>query len=372
MITPNQHLIKIRNALQSKGHELWFVGGCVRDSIRGEEPKDIDLCTDATPDEAMEIYREHNIRYFKTGLDHGTLTVRAGGESYEITTLRTESEHDGRRAVVAYTRDLNEDLSRRDLTINAMAMDFDGNVIDPFGGMSDLHNERVRLVGNSIERFKEDYLRILRFFRFHARFAGLHPLDTSAEAAILAAKDGLVDISGERIWQEMSKIIVGPHASNTLHMMQRNGVLRAIQLKRIEPFSVHHANYQCLSRPATILGLSVLKNSELEETMSRWKMSNALRREARFASKYRLAQNREVFKELLVDGAPLEWVEEILAFHDHASLVGWDVPKFPIDGVDLMKKGLAGPDVGNGLRALKESWKKSDYALSKSDLLQTL
>lgn len=380
MITPSSSLTKLRSHFVSKGFNLWFVGGCVRDTVLGHEPKDVDLCTDATPDEALEIYKAaKRVKYFPTGIKHGTVTVvlKPGHplplETYEITSLRTETEHDGRHAIVAYTRDLNEDLSRRDLMINAMAQDFDGNIIDPFGGMSDLQNERVRMVGNAEERFVEDYLRILRFFRFHARFAGLRPLDADAERAIAATKDRLVDISGERIWQEMKKILVGPHAANTIERMQNMGVLKAIQTRRINPWIVLMANEYKVSMPSVVLGLS-MKNSELEETMSRWKLSNNDRAAARFANKYLTINAIETFKELLVDGADIEHVEQLLKWHQLESLHGWDIPVFPVDGLDLInRKGIrTGPAIGVALRGLRQKWKDSNYKLTKEQLLGSM
>lgn len=373
MITPNQHLIKIRDALASKGHSLWFVGGCVRDSLRGEEPKDIDLCTDATPDEAMAIYREHRIRYFETGLAHGTLTVRAGGESYEITTLRTESEHDGRRAVVAYTRDLHEDLSRRDLTINAMAQDFDGNIIDPFGGVSDLQNERVRVVGNAEERFKEDYLRILRYFRFHARFAGNTQFDTDSITAVCKTRDGLKNISGERKWLEMQKIIVGPFSAVTLGRMQSLGILQSIGIRNIDAIKAYQAELQGVSRPATMLGI-ILDKQIVDNVMRDWRMSNNERAEARFANgACKTGRDVQNYKEWLTDGADLEWVEQMLMYHNLPSLRDWDIPTFPLNGNDLMKKlQKQGPVIGQTMRHLRGLWKDSEFALTRDDLLATV
>jgi hypothetical protein len=383
MIVPSSQLAKLRTHFNSKGFELWFVGGCVRDTLLGVEPKDIDLCTDATPDEAIEVYDEFKIRYFPTGIKHGTITAvlrgpktvqKSGRRSslypYEITSLRTESDHDGRHAVVAYTRDLLEDLSRRDLTINAMAQDFDGNIIDPFGGMSDLRDERVRLVGNAEERFKEDYLRILRFFRFHARFAGKNPYNEQADIAIRATMDNLSQISGERIWQEMSKIIVGPDSAYTIDRMKQMGVMKYIQAPRIDSLTALQCQIYGLSRSPTVLGLC-MKNSELEETMSRWKLSNAERSEARFACRNKSNRDIESYKEQLVDGAYLEYVEELLNFHSLEPLRSWDVPVFPVDGLDLInRKGIkTGPAIGIALRGLRQKWKDSDYTLTKDQLL---
>jgi hypothetical protein len=382
MIVPSKELAKLRSHFQASGFNLWFVGGCVRDTLLGIEPKDIDLCTDANPTEQLEIYRAYKIRHFETGIKHGTITAvlpdgppkgrrsRPALQAYEITSLRTESEHDGRHAIVAYTRDLNKDLSRRDLKINAMAQNFDGDIVDPFGGMSDLRDERVRMVGNAEERFKEDYLRILRFFRFHARFAGRNPYDEQADIAIRSTMGNLTQISGERIWQEMSKIIVGPESAYTLDRMQQMGVMKYIQAPRIDSLVALQCQSCGLARPPTVLGLC-MKNSELEETMSRWKLSNAERQEARFACRNKSNRDLESYKEQLVDGAYPEYVGELLNFHSLEPLRNWDVPVFPVDGLDLInRKGIkTGPAIGVALRGLRQKWKDSDYTLTKDQLL---
>jgi hypothetical protein len=252
-----------------------------------------------------------------------------------------------------------------------MAQGFSGLIVDPFGGMDDLKNERVRMVGNATERFIEDYLRILRFFRFHARFAGLRPLDSEAKEAIIQTKDRLIDISGERIWQEMKKIIVGPNAAHIIHVMQKIGVLQEIQVKRMEPIRVGEAIGQGLTRPASVLGVSILKNSELEETMSRWKMSNNERAEARFAHKYASGLDIEKAKVLLVDGGRIEFIEEMIKWNGLSSLRGWEVPQFPVDGLDLINElGMnTGPEIGMKLHSMKQRWKASDYTLTKRELL---
>ena len=166
-------LLRLEKMFADAGFELVFVGGCVRDALLGKEPKDVDLATSATPEEQISLYNQNGIRFIETGLQHGTVTAVLDGEPYEITTYRIDKETDGRHAKVDYTRDLVEDLSRRDLTFNAIAMRFDGTLVDPFDGMADLHNGRVRFVGNAQQRIEEDYLRILRFF---PSFLGTHKI----------------------------------------------------------------------------------------------------------------------------------------------------------------------------------------------------
>ena len=214
----------LRAAFQSRGFDIRLVGGAVRDILVGVEPKDMDFCTDANPDEQREIYTAHGYRFVETGLQHGTITVVIDHVGYEITSLRTETDHDGRHATVAYTRDWMEDLSRRDFTFNAMAMTFDGEVIDPFGGRDDLQNQMVRFVGDADARVKEDYLRILRWFRFQARFGKPGRIDPAAWQAILDNYKGLKQISRERVWSELKKIVVHPRGSALFAVMHEIGM----------------------------------------------------------------------------------------------------------------------------------------------------
>jgi tRNA nucleotidyltransferase/poly(A) polymerase len=166
----NDDLRQLRKLFQHYGFDLRIVGGAVRDIMCGQTPKDIDLCTNAYPDEAIKIYTDQEIRFEPTGIDHGTISVIMNGETYEITSLRYDTETDGRHAKVTFTRLWYEDLARRDLTINAMSMSFDGVLDDPYGGRDDLQNNVVQFVGDAGARIQEDYLRILRYFRFAGRF----------------------------------------------------------------------------------------------------------------------------------------------------------------------------------------------------------
>jgi tRNA nucleotidyltransferase/poly(A) polymerase len=173
----------LRALFQAWDFDLRLVGGVVRDMLSDVTPKDVDLCTDADPEQMMMIFREHGVTFYETGLQHGTLTVNLNGQIYEITSLRTDSNHDGRHAEVTYTRDWLADLARRDLTVNAMALTFDGDLIDPFNGAADLAAKKVRFVGDPNQRMREDYLRILRFFRFHARIANALAIDDETTVA---------------------------------------------------------------------------------------------------------------------------------------------------------------------------------------------
>ena len=208
-------LLLLNVAFRQEGHELRFVGGCVRDAILGFQPKDIDLATTATPDEMIKICEKYDYSYIPTGLQHGTLTIRAGEEHYEVTTLRVDSNQDGRHADVDFTRDWETDSSRRDFTINAMYVDFDGNIYDYHYGYQDLMDGNVIFVGDAEQRIIEDSLRIMRAFRMTSRFASY--MNKTTKTAISKLAHRLEGISGERIWDELKKIAITGNARALPH-----------------------------------------------------------------------------------------------------------------------------------------------------------
>ena len=222
-------LSKLANIFNRGGYEIRIVGGAVRDLALNKSPKDIDLATDATPDEMQQMFDSAGVRHVPTGIEHGTITAVINGEEFEVTTLRADVETDGRRAEVEFVRSWEEDAKRRDLTYNAMSMDFEGNLYDYHGGMDDLQDKVTRFVGDPEERIKEDYLRTLRYFRFQGRL-NTPTFDRETMQAIASNTDGLKQLSVERVWMEMGKILSGSNIQQILGAMQKTGVLDAIGL----------------------------------------------------------------------------------------------------------------------------------------------
>ena len=226
MATLPQDLLHILDVLNQHGHGAWLVGGCVRDAWLDQSPTDIDLCTTCPPEETMKLFGAQAIA---TGLEFGTITLKGHGQHYEATTLRTESMYrDGRRPEhVEWGTSLNDDLSRRDFTINSMAIDVARRELyDPFNGQKDLQNQTVRAVGEATQRCQEDALRILRAYRFLSRGEGpLWTLESSLHQAVLENRARLDMVAIERRWSEASKIISSPHAGELLHRMSADGVL---------------------------------------------------------------------------------------------------------------------------------------------------
>jgi len=227
LLTPE--LKRLGDIFQKRGYQLRLVGGVVRDLLLGNKPKDIDLATECTPENMVKIFVQENIKYIPTGLHHGTITAHINSTDFEITTLRIDRVTDGRHAEVEFTTDWMVDAERRDLTINAMSLGFDGTLYDYFDGERHLQEEKVIFVGDPVKRITEDYLRILRYFRFYGRIAPeADKHDAATLEAIHSTAVGLKGISAERIRGEMNKIIIGNHAPHLLKVICELGVAKYI------------------------------------------------------------------------------------------------------------------------------------------------
>lgn len=227
ILTPE--LSTVTNAFQESGYEIRLVGGVVRDLLLEVQSKDIDLSTNATPEQMKEVFVRNGIRFIETGLEHGTLTAHLDNLDFEVTTLRYDTEQDGRWAKVVFTNDWKLDAERRDLTINAMSMDTNCCLYDYFGGVEDLRCRRVRFVGDAGQRIREDFLRILRYFRFYGRIAtDADKHDNETLEVIREMAFGLQRIAVERIWMEMSKILIGNFAPSIMKHIYNLGVAKYI------------------------------------------------------------------------------------------------------------------------------------------------
>ena len=219
--------LRLFAALNDGGVEVRFVGGCVRDAVFGRPVKDIDLATDAEPPRVIELLGEKMIRAVPTGADHGTITAIPDQRPFEITTLRQDIATDGRHAEVGFTKDWAADAARRDFTINALSADRDGNIYDYVDGLADLRAGRVRFIGVPEDRIAEDHLRILRFFRFHATYAAAGP-DEASLAACHEASSMVETLSGERVWQELSRLLILAEPRSVFELMENACVLRLL------------------------------------------------------------------------------------------------------------------------------------------------
>ena len=371
--TITKELFDLRAAFVARGFDIRLVGGVVRDLIRGVPPKDIDLCTDANPDEQIAVYKEINVPYYETGIAHGTISVRVGGETYEITSLRTESDHDGRHASVAYTRDWIDDLGRRDLTFNAMSLTFDGVLIDPFNGVQDLNNNVVRFVGDPDARMCEDYLRILRWMRFHGRFAANQPLDAETVKAAVANAVGLQGISRERVWMEVSKIISGEGAAALIQSMYDLGIAENIDLPAMGGSRDLDMVRENTRNPVTLM-FALLGNAVVDVAAD-WKWSSEERDFGIFLAKHSVFDKPDWATWFVaVDGHPKHWVSELVRMVN-GKAAGDDfeqssVPVFPLAGRDLLAQGMKpGKQVGQFLLSCKMKWAETGYTMTKEEML---
>ena len=221
-----QNILKI---FEGADHNAYLVGGCIRNSILNIPVTDIDISTDATPQQTVDLFNRENFKVATTGFSHGTVTVISEGIPYQITTMRSDQNTDGRHADVVFSNDIKKDAERRDFTINALYADSTGKIINPIGGLEDFNPLAIKFIGDPNNRIQEDYLRILRFFRFHAQFSELvTQFDKVALDAIKKNQDGLKKLSKERIWSELKKILSTSNPARSLSKMSQLGILEII------------------------------------------------------------------------------------------------------------------------------------------------
>ncbi len=365
------------DALECGGHRAYFVGGCVRNALLGQAVTDIDISTDAVPREVIRLTEAAGLKPVATGIEHGTVTVVADHTGYEVTTFRRDVETDGRRAVVAFSTDKLDDARRRDFTMNALYADRTGQVIDPLGtGLEDLAAGRVRFIEDAEARIREDYLRILRFFRFFAWYG--HPengMDPDALAPIAANVAGLDGLSRERIGHEMRRLLSADDPAPSLSAMAATGVLKHI-LPGADPRWIApliHCEAKTEIGPDPIRRLAALIGAEAAE---RLRLS---KEEARRLEIYRaeVVSDRGVAELGYRHGAELAVDVGIL----RAALAGSEVDKsiaevahagaaatFPLRAADLIP-AYEGPALGKRLAELEAEWIASGFRLDREALL---
>lgn len=363
---------KLNAAFAAGGFEIRLVGGAVRDILLDETPKDFDFATDATPAEMREVAGKAGFGCIATGEQHGTMTIVVDGEPFEVTTLRIDVETDGRRAEVEFTRCFEEDAARRDLTFNAMSMCFDGKLYDYFDGQKDLRERKVRFVGVARQRVEEDYLRILRYFRFAARFRANADRDALEMLFDPAIHEGLRKISVERYWLEMGKLFMAPDAPRILLLMEGLNVLKTIGL----PGDVNAHRLMNADDPASKLATFMPPDftaKDAEAWCRDWKLSTDVIDKVAFLVKMRdFWVSEHMVEDLLVDGTPRDYVVSWVKTmgHDPEWAETFVPPVFPVNGQDLMGQGMKpGPDMGRKLKDLREAWKRSRFQLTKEELL---
>jgi len=368
----------VLGCLAAGGHQALAVGGCVRNAALGQPVADVDIATDAVPDRVTALAEAAGLRVVPTGLAHGTVTVVAHGRPLEVTTFRRDVATDGRHAVVAFSDDIAADAARRDFTINALYADAGGRVIDPLGsGLADLAARRVRFVGDAHARIAEDYLRILRFFRFHAWYADpALGIDAEGLAACAALQDGLDRLSRERVGAELLRLLAAPDPAPGMSAMAQAGILG-----RLLP----GATATALAPLVALEGDAGAPPDPLRRLAALggvWDAAEALRLSR--ADARRLEALRGAVTGTAAPGE-LGYRLGARAGRDvlllRAALAGLPLPdgwrtaleagaaaQFPVTAADLMPH-LSGPALGARLRALEDRWIASGFRLTKAQLL---
>jgi poly(A) polymerase len=392
-------LARALEALNGGGEETRLVGGAVRDLARGEGAVDFDLTTTATTDEVIRRAREAGFKVALTGVAHGTVTIIVDGRPFETTTLREDVETDGRWAKVAFGRDFAADAQRRDFTINALSLSADGTVHDYVGGLDDLGARRVRFIGDADARIREDYLRILRFFRFSARFAG-SGIDPQGLSAAIRARAGLARLSRERVRAELMRILVAPRACEVVHTMGESGFLEPIfggigytrRLSRLIAIEAERGLAGDAVLRLAALGVAIPEDAERLRDRLRLSTAEADRLNSAASALTGLHGTRApptlqglrtllfaVGRESARDTLALAQAESEAPPSDASFAAGdrflADMAelKLPVSGADLIARGLAkGRHVGRALRAFQALWIQAGFPKEPETLTRLL
>jgi tRNA nucleotidyltransferase/poly(A) polymerase len=384
-------LRRVFDALEKAGGEARVAGGAVRNALMGEAVGEIDIATTLTPEQVMKAGEKARLGVHPTGIDHGTITVVVGGRPFEVTTLRVDVETFGRKARVGFTDDWQADALRRDFTMNALYCSRDGKIYDPTKGYADILRRRVKFVGSPSERIKEDALRILRFFRFHARYGTGAP-DAQGFAACVRHKAKLKGLSGERVRQELFKLLAAKRAAGTIKLMAARKVLKVLfaPAADLRPLARMTKIDEAVALEADALLRLALIAKDAPGLRERLRLTNAeTRRLAAIAHhagptpRLRERERRVVLyqlgQEAWRDTVRISWAKskdpvasqkwrDLLAFTDR-----WVIPRLPLTGKDLLARGVKeGPLLGKELGRLEDWWIASDFMADKDELLRRL
>jgi poly(A) polymerase len=365
----------VTGMLAEAGHRAYFVGGCVRNGLIGAPVVDLDIATDARPERVVVLAGAAGLKAVPTGIEHGTVTLVSGGRPFEVTTFRRDVETDGRRAVVAYAGDLAEDAARRDFTMNALYAGPDGTVLDPVGsGLADLAARRVRFVGDPASRIAEDYLRVLRFFRFHAWYGRGDP-DPAGLAACAAAQAGLARLSRERIGAEMRRLLAAVDPGPALAAMAAPGILDrvlpgarpalvpALVAAEAAAGAAPHWPRRLAALGPTAGWIEPLRLSRADARALAAIDAARTADGSPAALAYRFGAEAARDAALLAAAAAAATPPPDL----EAALARGAAARFPLRAADL--PGLSGPALGAALKRLEADWIATDFALDRAALI---
>jgi poly(A) polymerase len=347
-----------------------YVGGAVRDDLLRLPISDVDLATRIPPDEVIRRLEKAKIKAVPTGIEHGTVTAVSDGHPFEVTTLRRDVSTDGRRATVAFTDDWREDAARRDFTINALSADpVTGELFDYFGGLADLQRRHIRFIGDPLQRIAEDHLRILRFFRFHARFDAREP-DAAALAACTARSNDLMALSRERVADELLKLLAVPDPSATVEIMLAHAILKPVlpeidggKLGNLTALIASERNAGVTPDPLRRLAALLPRDPAVADDIAvRLRLSNKARKRLACAANDAV----EGAAEVLAYRVGVECAVDRLLLKNRnreaSKIAGWNAPRLPISGGALIKLGLTeGPVVARTLRRIENRWVEAGF-----------
>jgi poly(A) polymerase len=366
---------RLLRALGAAAGETRFVGGCVRDTLLKLEVNDVDLATRLPPEQVIARLEKAKIKAVPTGLAHGTVTAVVNGAPVEVTTLRRDVATDGRRATIAYTKDWREDAARRDFTINALLADpVSGEIFDYFGGVQDLKRRRVRFIGDPLTRIAEDHLRILRFFRFHAKFGAGAPDPAGLDACAARAND-LMALSRERIADELLKLLALPDPTPTVELMIARGILEPVlpeidNARRLGALVAAEQAAGIAPEPVRRLAALLPPDPEVAAAVAaRLRLSKRLAKRLVSAAEPRLETPEVLAYEIGADAAVDRLLLQGRTDADLAALQTWKRPRLPVGGGELIKMGLEpGPVVAVTMQKIEREWTRAGFPSDKAEV----
>lgn len=387
---------KFNISFLNKIDNFYIVGGAIRNALLNKSIKDIDFATSYSPDELINLCKSKNIKYIPTGIQYGTITIILDNHSYEITSLREDIKTNGRHAIVTYSKELTLDSKRRDFTINALYLDFNGNIHDFHRGIADLTKKEIKFIGNSKNRIQEDYLRILRFFRFYAELDGFS-LEKESLASAISAKEHITKLSPERIKQELIKTLSGRNYLKSLKLLVKHQIYNPIinlpseLIKTIEKYqknNISNPQYEIL------IAFSLLQNPHPKQELPRLKKHLALSNKETNAINIIISHHNQLpdllltpiqIKKLLLTHGRKDFLllYQYQIFISSANISNYNsitfqitnltIPQFPITGKDLLDLNIKeGQPLGQKLNSLRTKWINSNFSLNKTKLLSLL
>ena len=395
----NERVLRIFDVFDGAGEETRAVGGALRNHLLGVPVSDVDFATTATPGVTMDRAKAAGLRPIPTGFEHGTVTVIVEGQPFEITTLREDVETDGRRAKVRFGRDFEQDALRRDFTINALSCNREGHIFDYAEGLADIEARRVRFIGDARQRVREDYLRILRFFRFHAAY-GEGALDGQAFHAAVLEREGMHNLSRERIRAELLKLLTARNSAPTIAIMCGAGLLLpvlagvAIPARLARVIEIEHARDAKTDPVLRLIALGVLVREDAERLREELRLSNAEAQRALGAARAletlhgcMAPPEPKALRPLLYQHGPQATRDALTLAQAEAGVAAQDEdwakaaafaattpkPQLPFSGADLLARGVGpGRGMGEALKAVERLWIAADFPSDAATLAPLL